>query len=208
MRGAIIALVAAAAGCGTTSYQTARLLPAGHVRLQGAITRVDSVLSDQDGDDPRPVAPELMVRYGAARTVELGARWQRFGGTQGAGLNDVVVDGTVGVVPDRFAVSLGVGTFFSEGTAQDAADWGGFQVQPGVIVASPLSPSAELTGAAKLLLFFPDGDDQTTYWVLAVGLRLSPDLAQWSVHPEIGIADSDDLDGIALNVGCALGVDM
>src|SRR5262245_46619705 len=84
-------------GCATSSYQTAKMLPAQGVRLTGALSSYDV---HDDGDSGSESAYEVMGAYGLNEKTEIGGKLVMFD-TDLANAYHVIVIPKFSITPDK-----------------------------------------------------------------------------------------------------------
>jgi hypothetical protein len=186
-RATVIILLLTLGGC-ISEYQSASVLPAGHTAVSAAVTNVRTTDGDMPLDESVDVV-DLQVRQGVGAQTELTVRYNDV-----SRINTVLVGAKRSLVTDRLAVALAGGPSWADG--DDAT-----VIMPSVLWSAPASPNVELTGAAKLVMLFADGESET-YPGLDLGVRLSTDLSSWAFQPSLGYLRVEDSSFISL--GAAL----
>lgn len=182
-----------------STYQSARLLPAGKtdVTVAGGVVGVAQRNDTSNTSDP---IVELAVRHGATPTIEVGVRGSRVITDPGKDAHFVAADAKFALVPETLAVSLPVGFGFTTDGAFS------YNAQPTLLARVPLAPVADLELAAKTIFILLDNDsDLDILFAATVGLRLGPDIKHWWLQPEVGADFDPGEDGIGYHAGIALG---
>jgi hypothetical protein len=177
-----------AAGCSTSSYQTAKMLQPGATRLSGGLT---SYHASADGNDFGEPSYEVMGMHGLSEQLEVGGKFafvspsiDAGGGDEDFNLYTLEVIPKVSITPDQLAAVVPVGVMFSD---QDGSN-NVYLVNPGVVYSQQLNPDFVLDAMAHAFIAINDEFDETADYIGAnFGLELSPGAAAWAIHPEVGL---------------------
>jgi hypothetical protein len=130
----------------------------------------------------------LQLATGVSEKVDLRVRYEYID-VDGSGVHVVGAGPKFGLVPDRVAFYVPVGTALGEDI--DGGD--ALQVQPTALFTMPVSDQLEVTASGKALLWFDQDNDNLLAFNLGAGL--SSDLSKWAIRPEGGILINPGEDG-------------
>lgn len=203
----IVALTASSCVAPFTEFQDARL--AGPGRLE--TTAFYSATSASGEGDSQKIQDHygVQIATGVSETVDLRLRYERvnpesqcdgFVCYSGKGVNVVGGGPKFGLVRDRLALSVPIGTAFGSGVESSQA----WQAQPAILGSLIISPAVMVNAAAKAIVWLDRDTDDLLAFTLGAGLNL-PSTPLW-VRPEIGYLINPGEDGHALSVGMGVSV--
>jgi hypothetical protein len=190
----------AAGGCTTfSSYQSAKLLPAGDTSVTAALSgaRFSEDVADDDASDQTLEIGEVMVRHGISETIEVGGRYARLG-LESDGTNVLLADIKRALTPGKLALSVPVGLVFADGEVNF------YQIQPALLGRIELSPNAALELAGKTILILATDSGETDSELLLganIGLRVGPADQRFAIHPELGVLANPGEEGVFYQLG-------
>ena len=169
-----------------SDLQSARLAGPGRVEITPSASVVEYF--EEDGRwDYEGVQGHLGVQLatGLSDRIDLRFRYEYidgdWDGDWGEDVHVVAVGPKFGLIPDRAAVYLPVGTGIGDGV--ESGDL--FQFQPTFLYTYPFNSKFELTGSGKGIVWVDrDMDDLLAF---NLGAGVSKDLTKWAIRPEAGI---------------------
>jgi hypothetical protein len=185
-------LCALAAGCATSSYQTAKMLPPGATQVGVA---ANSYSYHEGGNGSSEEALEVMGSTGISETLEIGAKAAWFNVSDTGGGDDVnffnfLLTPKISITPDKLAIVAQTGFIYATGSGDSENAW---MTMPGIVFTSEVTSGIYVDLCAKLIGFFSDNfDDYNFAGGGNAGIRIQPTGAAWSVGPELGFMYDDD----------------
>jgi len=175
-------------GCAPTfsDLQSARLAGPGRVEVTPSYS---SVTASGEGESVK-VQDHFGVQLatGVSDKVDMRFRYE-YVDLDGDGIHVVGAGPKFGLVQDRFAFYLPLGTGFANGVQSSDL----LQIQPTALFTLPVSPQFEVTASGKAILWKDRDIDDLLAFNLGAGL--SNDLDRWAIRPEAGILVNPGEDG-------------
>jgi hypothetical protein len=179
-------LCALSAGCATSSYQNAKMLPPGASQVGVA---VNSYAYHEGGDGSSEEAIEVMGSTGVSDKVELGGKFAWFS-VEDADFFNFLIAPKISITPDKLAFVAQSGFILATGDGESESIW---MTMPGIVFTNELTTGIYADLTAKLIGFFNDDfDDYNLAGGGNLGLRVALPGAAWSLGPELGFMYDDD----------------
>jgi len=194
---AVLLIAALQAGCGMSSYQTARNLPRGATSLTAAVNS-NSYWLTVDGDTHSTARNsfDAMASHGISETFEMGGRVSYYP-VEDQDSVLLMAQPKLGIMPRKLAVILPAGIVLAD-------DGHGWELTPGVLYTHFFTPNVSLETAGKLLIAINDDfDDSNTLVGANVGMRFVPNGGRWGLQPEFGFYIDPNEDGAFTQLGIA-----
>jgi hypothetical protein len=191
----LLAAVALAPGCAPvfSEFQDARLVGLRKVE----ITPSASTVSESDSGETTHIGNVYGVQLGIGLgpRFDLRVAYARLQDAEdGPGANVVGFGPKVGIIRDRLALYVPLGTAFGE-TAEASDNW---QMHPTVLATIPFAARIDFNPSLKLLVPLSRG---TPEFAFNLGFGLSPLSRRWTVRPEVGFLLESGHSFSALGVG-------
>lgn len=185
-----------AAGCVpyVADQQSARMLPARGIELNGSY----STVSFRNEGESEHVQDQFGARfaYGLSDRTELRFTYERIeldDDFEADGLNLFGAGVKLGLVPERLALYVPVGMM----TGEDLESGDTWTVAPTLLGTWRASPQFELNPSVKAIYPFA-AEDPEVFLGFHLGAGISTDLDRWAVRPEVGAVINPGDDGTVL----------
>jgi hypothetical protein len=181
-----------------SDLQSARLAGPGRVEITPSVSFVDYHEEDNwDEMDGTQGHVGVQLATGLSDRIDLRFRYEHIGGDWVKPVHVVGVGPKIGLIRDRAAFFLPVGT----GIGAEVQPGDLFQLQPTLLCTHSFNSNFEITGSGKGIIWVDqEGDDLLAF---NLGAGISEDLTKWAVRPEGGILISpgEDRGAWHLSVG-------
>jgi len=183
-----------AGGCAFADHQSARMLGPGNVDLTGGASllwatgeRLDAPLAGTNH-----VGARAAVGLHPRVDLQVGMEWITYPEFQYGTISTYVAGVALkaGLVPDRLAFLLPVGTAFSRSEQIGPEDF--WHIHPTLLFTTPLPAGWEVTPSVKAMIPIADRDRFDTFWAVNLGFGWNPEESRWTARPEAGLLIDPD----------------